>query len=158
MIKLDYNDLNAEYRDYKYDTKEDYEIARGFDKKLSKVYDSIREDMMEWLPNLDIYISPKGELSLWVRSLNQAIKTPQEYNVGGLHSHQIKFLLWVNDKVKAIVNEPDKYFWCTECGTVQPMDNFKANVFSGYYCNDCYNNNKDVKDIVNVSDTPGFYD
>jgi hypothetical protein len=48
------NDYNAEYRQIKYDTKQDYEISHSFIKILKPVYEDIKNRMSEWLPNLKI--------------------------------------------------------------------------------------------------------
>lgn len=155
MIK----DYNAEYRQIKYDTKQDYDTAHSFTKALTPVYEVIENRMSGWLPNLKIQISHRGNLSLWVKdNRGEAIILPQEYNVGQLVVHQVKFLLWANVQAGKIIAEPDKYFWCTKCGKVHPIDDYKASVFAGYYCKDCYNNNKDIQEIVRQSNEPGFYD
>lgn len=155
MIK----DYNAEYRQINYDTRQDYEMSHSFIKALAPVYEDIKNKMSGWLPNLKIQISPGGSLSLWVKdNRGEAITPPQEYNVGQLLVHQVKFLLWVNTQAGRIIAEPDKYFWCTKCGKVQPIENTAGQVFAGYYCKDCYNNNKDIQDIVRRSNEPGFYD
>ena len=155
MIKYDYS---APYRQITYDTKEDYELVHSFTKQLQPVYNSIVKQTESWLPNLIISVSPEGELNLWVKSKrHEAIKLPQVYNVGQLLVHQVKFLLWVNREVDKIIAEPDKYFWCTKCSKVHPIDNLKDNVFSGYYCKDCYNNNPEVQRLIELSYEPGFY-
>jgi hypothetical protein len=153
------NDYNAEYRQINYDTREDYEISHSFIKALAPVYEDIRNRMSEWLPNLKIQISHGGNLSLWVKGRRgEAIMLPQEYNVGQLLVHQVKFLLWVNAQAGKIIAEPDKFFWCTNCGKVHPIENFQDSVFAGHYCKDCYNNNKDIQDVVKQSKQNGFYD
>lgn len=155
MIK----DYDAEYRKIKYDTKEDYELSHSFMKILEPVYKEIKNKMSEWLPNLKIQISHGGNLSLWVKDRRgEAIMLPQEYNVGQLVVHQVKFLLWANTQAGKIIAEPDKYFWCTKCGKIHPIDDYKASVFAGYYCKDCYNNNKDIQEAIRQSNEPGFYD
>lgn len=153
------NDYNAEYRQIKYDTRQDYEISHGFIKLLRPVYDNIKNQMQEWLPNLKIQIAPEGSLSLWVKdNRGEAIIPPQNYNVGQLLVHQVKFLLWANQEAGKIIAEPDKYFWCTKCGKVHPIENFQGSVFAGHYCKDCYNNNKDIQEAIRQSNEPGFYD
>lgn len=152
-------DYNAEYRQIKYDTRQDYDTAHSFIKALAPVYEVIKNRMSGWLPNLKIQISPEGNISLWVKDdRGEAIIPPQEYNVGQLLVHQVKFLLWANVQAGRIIAEPDKYFWCTKCGKVHPIDDYKASVFAGYYCKDCYTNNKDIQEIVRQSNKPGFYD
>lgn len=155
MIK----DYDAEYRQIKYDTKEDYELSHSFMKILEPAYTEITRKMDDWLPNLRVQISREGRISLWANtSRREAIKTPQEYNVGQLVVHQVKFLLWANREVGRIIAEPDKYFWCTRCGKVHPIEDYKSSVFAGYYCKDCYNNNEDIQEVVRQSKEAGFYD
>lgn len=155
MIK----DYNAEYRKIKYDTREDYELSHSFMKILEPAYKDIKNKMSEWLPNLVIHISREGELSLWIKDKRgEAITLPQTYNVGQLAVHQVKFLLWANVQAGKIIAEPDKYFWCTKCGKIHPIEDYQDSVFAGYYCKDCYNNNKDIQEIVRQSKQTGFYD
>lgn len=152
-------DYDAEYRQIKYDTKEDHELTYSFMKILEPAYKEIKNKMSEWLPNLVIHVSRKGDLSLWVKDgRGESITLPQNYNVGQLVVHQVKFLLWANVQAGKIIAEPDKYFWCTECGKIHPIEDYKDSVFAGYYCKDCYNNNKDIQEIVKKSKQNGFYD
>lgn len=155
-MKFDYD---AEYRKITYDTKEDYAIAHNFIRMLNPIYREIEKQMGQWLPNLRVQISPEGVISLWANTRRrEAIKTPQVYNVGQLLVHQVKFLLWVNRELDKVVAEPDNYFWCTECGRVHLIDDYKASVFAGYWCKDCYDKNEAIQEQVRQSNEPGFYD
>lgn len=149
-----------EYEMEKMTKREDYEIARSFSKRLDEVYEDIKKDIETWLPNLTIYISPAGELTVWVKGRGEGVELPfpAGVNVGNMMVHHTKYLVWLNKEVEKIINEPDKYFWCTECGKVQPKENLHSNVFAGYYCNDCYNNKEDVRKLVARSNERGFYD
>ena len=153
------NDYNAEYRQIKYDTRQDYDTAHSFIKALAPVYEVIENRMSKWLPNLKIQISPEGSLTLWVKdNRGEAIIPPQEYNVGQLLVHQVKFLLWANQEAGKVVAEPNKYFWCTRCGKVHPIEDYKTGVFAGHWCKDCYDKSEDIQEIVRQSNEPGFYD
>ena len=140
-------------------TSEDFTRARNFSKKLSGVYEEIEKELEAWLPNLKIYVSPQGEISLWSKR-GHGIHTPFDtpINVGGMMLHETRWLVWVNKEIEKVNNEPDEYFWCTTCGKVQPKENYKASVFAGYYCKDCYDNDEAIQRLVKHSNEPGFYD
>lgn len=155
-MKFDYD---AEYRKITYDTKEDYQFFRDISKKLEPVHKEIEMAMNNKFKNLKFYIANDGEISLYINGGHrEGINLPQIYNIGDILCHQVKFLLWVNKEVEKIINEPTKYFWCTECGKVHNINNYEGQVFAGAYCKDCYNHNDNIKRLVDESRKPGFYD
>jgi hypothetical protein len=49
-------------------------------------------------------------------------------------------------------------FLCTSCKKIQPIEDREAIVFAGHYCKSCYQNDSQVKSLVNDSRRSGFYE
>lgn len=123
---------------------------------------------LEWMyPNLTFYINLNdGEVSTWIRQTyviggeelvqgREGIEPDKPYKYTDLPN---KYFDELNKKVQKIIDNPDKYFYCTNCNQIKPKTELKDNVFSGYYCTDCYEKDVGVRNLVNESHTKGFYD
>lgn len=111
-------------------------------------------------PYLHIYVSPDGEINLWVevngRSAMAIIPQRKRY-IGKLLYSDMEYLEELNEKVKPVSLEPDKYFYCTECGEVKEWTELQDNVFAGYYCKECAKNPQ-IDALIKASYEKGFYD
>ena len=128
---------------------------------MNSAYSQIKEILMDAYPNLYFYISPTGNLSCWVRTQEgrdgAGIEMQQKINAGSILVHQEEYLEKLNELVAPVHNEPDKYFFCTECGQVKPREEFEDSVFAGYYCKECAKK-PEVAKLIAESHTRGFYD
>lgn len=138
----------------KIDTQKIYKI-------MDSAYSQIKEILMDVYPNLYFYISPTGNLSCWVRTQEgrdgAGIEMQQKINAGSILVHQEEYLEKLNELVAPVHNEPDKFFYCTECGQVKPREEFEDSVFAGYYCKECAKK-PEVAKLIAESHTRGFYD
>ena len=135
--------------------------TRTISKIIQKAYDQIKEILMNTYPNLYFYISPTGNVTCWVRTPDgrdgAGISMEMKINAGQIYVHQERYLNELNDLVEPVHTQPDKFFYCTECGKVKPKSEFKENVFAGYYCIDCAKK-PTVAALLEESHKAGFYD
>ena len=129
--------------------------------KIDELHKEIKDILMEKYNNLYFFITPTGNLTAWVRTPEgkdgAGIEMKHIINVGSILPHHEKYLDELNEYVAPVHNEPDKYFYCTECGQVKPKEEFADSVFAGYYCKDCANKPQIAK-LIKESHTQGFYD
>lgn len=134
-------------------------------KTISKIMDTaytrIKEILMEHYKNLYFYISPKGKLTAWVRTQEgrdgAGIQMKYNINVGQILVHQERYLNELNKEIEPVHKQPDKYFYCTECGKVKPKEEFEDSVFAGCYCKECAKK-PEIDALIKESHTAGFYD
>lgn len=138
----------------KIDTQKIYKI-------MDSAYSQIKEMLMDVYPNLYFYISPTGNLSCWVRTQEgrdgAGIEMKQKINAGSILVHQEEYLEKLNELVEPVHTQPDKFFYCTECGQVKPREEFEESVFAGYYCKECAKKPAIAK-LIKESHQRGFYD
>ena len=138
----------------KIDTQKIYKI-------MDSAYSQIKEILMNVYPNLYFYISPTGNLSCWVRTQEDrdgaGIEMKQNIHAGSISMLQEKYLEELNELVAPVYNEPDKFFYCTECGQVKPKAEYAESVFAGYYCKECAKKPA-VARLIEESHQRGFYD
>lgn len=136
--------------------------TKTISKKFGHIHDDIKQMLMEEYPNLYFYICPSGKLTTWIRTPKgkdgAGIHMKLSINVGQILSHEVQYLEELNKKVEPVHKEPDKYFYCTECGRVLPKEELADVVFAGYYCKDCEKNNPEVASLIKESHKKGFYD
>jgi len=129
--------------------------------ELEKIYGKAKEILTEHFSNLVFHIAPEGRLTCWVRTPDgrdgAGIQLKYTINVGQILIHQWRYLEELNELVAPAHNEPDKFFYCTECGQVKPKEEFEAGVFAGYYCKECAKKPEVVK-LIAQSHERGFYD
>lgn len=137
------------------------DLMKPIEQQLELVYKSAKELLMGAFPNLYFFVSPTGKLTSWVRTKDgrdgAGIQMKYEIYVGSILCHQWRYLEELNEYVAPVHNEPDKYFFCTECGQVKPREEFEDSVFAGYYCKECAKKPEVAKLIVK-SHQRGFYD
>ena len=138
---------------------------KDVDKTISKIMDDafkkVKKILMEQFSNLYFSISPTGYLSCWVKTLSgedgAGINLNQKINVGQILYQHWKYLTELNDEIEIVRINPEKYFFCTECGKVKPKSEFKDSVFAGWYCRECAKK-PEIAALIEESNRKGFYD
>lgn len=137
------------------------DLMKPIEQQLELVYKAAKELLMGAFPNLYFFVSPTGKLTSWVRTKDgrdgAGIQMKYEIHVGSILCHHWRYLEELNEYVTPVHNEPDKYFYCTECGRVQKIEQFEHSVFAGYYCKECAKK-PEVAKLIAESHTRGFYD
>ena len=137
------------------------DLMKPIEQQLESIYKVAKELLMGAFPNLYFYISPTGKLTSWVRTTDgregAGIQMKYDIHVGSIMCHHWRCLEELNELVAPVRNEPDKYFYCTECGKVKSREEFGENVFAGYYCKECAKK-PEVARLIAESHTRGFYD
>lgn len=125
---------------------------------LTNAMDKISEYIQKEYPYFKVYISLDGRITLWV---NVNGNCRENISSDELTVYMDNLEKWLNSykmQVRHIIHHPDNYFLCTICNRVLPMDKFEANVFAGYYCKDCVEDNSYLQKIISDSKKDGFYD
>ena len=129
-------------------------------KKIQELREKYEKDVKDLLmgkyPYLYFYISPTGNITVWVRRNGKdgaAIPIPSI----NLYTFDEEFFDELNQKIKPASLEPDKYFQCSECGEVKPISEYFDFVMASDYCLDCSRKN-DVRKLIEESKKNGFYD
>lgn len=134
------------------------DLMKPIEQQPELIYKSAKELLMGAFPNLYFYISPTGKLTSWVRTSDgrdgAGIQMKYEIHVGSIIW---RYLEELNEYVAPVHNEPDKYFYCTECGKVKTKEEFADSVFAGYYCKECAKI-PEVAKAITESHKRGFYD
>ena len=137
------------------------DLMKPIEQQLELVYKSAKELLMGAFPNLYFFISPTGKLTSWVRTKDgrdgAGIQMKYEIHVGSILCHHWRYLEELDKYVAPVHNEPDKYFYCTECGQVKPKTEFAESVFAGHYCKECAKK-PEVAKLIAESHQRGFYD
>lgn len=137
------------------------DLMRPIEEQLNEIYKAAKELLMGAFPNLYFYISPTGKLTSWVRTPDgrdgAGIQMKYEIHIGSILVHHWRYLEELNKQVEQVHTQPDKFFYCTECGQVKPREEFEHNVFAGYYCKDCAKK-PEVAKLIEESKQRGFYD
>lgn len=94
-----------------------------------------------------LYISDSG--SVWAAPFGNDRE-------GLIHVSKTKTKEYLNEQVELVVKGV-KYFVCSSCGEAKNKEDFVAQVFAGWYCNDCSKIPRIAKNI-RESKQPGFYD
>jgi len=119
---------------------------------------AIHDKLTEQYPYLLFYIDNDLDISAWVKvngHCGSAIKLKKyQRSTAGFRD---SFWEELNEKVKPVATEPDKYFQCTECGRVLPKEEYADFVMAADYCKDCAKK-PDVAASIAESHTRGFYD
>lgn len=108
--------------------------------------------LMDRFPNL--YISEYG---IWIkRNWRDAEGTGIYFGQPELDNPDFGLLIRLNEEACKAVQ--DDWFFCSKCNTAHPKTKFKGQVFSGFYCENCYENHKSVQDLLKESTKRGFYE
>ena len=134
---------------------------RKLQEEINTVFNKIKEFLMSKYENLYFYITPSGKLTVWVRNKEgkdgAGINTKFEMNVCEMFHLHWEYLESLNKEIESVHKEPDKYFYCTECGKVKEIKEFADSVLAGYYCKECAEKPA-VAALIAESKKAGFYD
>ena len=96
----------------------------------------VKEVLMGRYPYLYFYISPTGNISVWVRIDGKDGSGISTDSIN-LYTFDEDYFDELNQKVKKASLEPDKYFYCTNCGKVKPKIEYQDFVMAADYCKEC---------------------
>lgn len=119
---------------------------------------AIQDKLTETYPYLHFYVGNDLDISAWVERngcSGSAIIIPRYQSCSA--GFREAFWSELNEKVKLASTEPDKYFYCTECGRVLPREEYADFVMAADYCKECAKK-PDVAAAIAESHTRGFYD
>ena len=116
----------------------------------------VKELLMGRYPYLYFYISPTGNISVWVRIDGKDGSGISTDSIN-LYTFDEVFFDELNQKVKKASLEPDKYFYCTNCGKVKPKSEYQDFVMAADYCKECAEKS-DIKSLIQESKRKNFYD
>lgn len=137
------------------------DISNLIRNKIEKANQYAKQLLMDTFPYLYFYVSPTHAVHCWVRTKGgqdgAGIQLKYSINASFIPPFHLEYLKQLNAKVKSVYLEPEKYFYCTECGEVKPMEEFSENVFAGYYCKECAKK-PEIAKIIEESHKRGFYD
>ena len=126
-------------------------------KEARKDYEQkVKDLLMGKYPYLYFYVSPTGNLSVWVRRNGKDGAAIQIKN-SNLFVFDEDYFDELNQKVKPAAVERDKYFLCSECGEVKPISEYESSVMAAEYCKKCAEKPA-IKDLIIESKRSGFYD
>lgn len=110
-------------------------------------------------PNLHFYISPRNEVSVWLKDKRFGCGAAVVLEDKNKHLDMFDedYFDFLNKQVALAVTQPDKYFYCTECGRVLNIEQFEHSVFAGYYCKECAEK-PEIAKLIAQSKERGFYD
>lgn len=131
-------------------------IAKLLNEIREKYESDIKRVLMDRYPHLYFYISPTGNISVWVRRNGKdgaAIPIPST----NIYTFDEDFFDELNQKIQPAALYPDKYFQCSECGEVLPIDRLEACVMAAVYCKKCAEKPA-IKNLIIESKKSGFYD
>lgn len=135
------------------------ELAQEIKCQMVDFQQNITKMLNEEFPYLVFYINSDNKISLWVRGKDgyseAAIEVEKTYCDLGFFNYE--YFSGLNQKMKLVSKEPDKYFYCTECGRVLDKEDFAENVFAGYYCKECAKK-PEIAKLIEMSHEVGFYD
>lgn len=136
-------------------------MQKSIDKIMTIAHNQVKEYLMKEFEHLYFYISPTGNLSYWVRTLDDkdgtGIKEEQKINVGQILFHQWRYLQELNKTVELAHTNPKEYFYCTNCGQTKPRSEYADFVMAASYCKECAKI-PDVAEAIKESHKRGFYD
>lgn len=137
------------------------ELNKDITKITDTAYKRIKELLMGAFPNLYFYISPTGALTCWIKDSRGldgiGVEFKHPINVGAILYHNWEYLENLNNQVQPIIDNPQKYFWCTECSQVKLIEDLVERVFAGCYCTECAKK-PEIKSLIEESHKRGFYD
>ena len=115
--------------------------------------------LQSYYENLNFYINPDGDISCWIRVHGNSREGADERLCGNIRYLRIyeTSLDNLNRAAKTIAENPDKYFFCGECFTLKPMEDYADSVMGGWYCKQCAQT-PDVAYLIKESHKRGFYD
>ena len=116
----------------------------------------VKELLMGRYPYLYFYISPTGNISVWVRR-NGKDGTGIAIPSTNIYTFDEDYFDKLNQKIKPASLEPEKYFVCTKCGEVKSISEYEASVMAADYCKNCAEK-PSIKALIIESKKEGFYD
>lgn len=133
-------------------------------KEFTKKLQGIREEyedkakalLMGRYPYLYFYVSPTGNISVWVRK-NGKDGTGIPIKDMNIFTFDEDYFDELNQKIKPAALEPDKYFQCSHCGEVKPRSEYEDFVMAADYCKKCAKI-PEIKALIQESKRSGFYD
>lgn len=117
----------------------------------------IQDNLNNYYKNLFIKLSNNGYIWTWINVEDCAREGIEDDSVNVYTDDWKSFLDELNKTAEIVHLEPDKYFYCTECCKVKPMDEFEENVLAGWYCKECAKK-PNVANLIKESHKKGFYD
>lgn len=63
----------------------------------------------------------------------------------------------LNKLVEKAINDPEHYFFCTECHQAKTKEQYEHTVFYGHYCKECAKK-PEIASIIKDSMRPNFYE
>ena len=116
----------------------------------------VKDLLMGRYPYLYFYISPTGNITVWVR-INGKDGSGIPIAPTNVYTFDEDYFDELNQKIKPASLYPDKYFQCSECGKVKPKSEYGHCVMAADYCKDCVKK-PEIHALVVESQRSGFYD
>lgn len=135
-------------------------MQKSITKLMEDAYTGVKRILSEGFPNLHFYVSPTGELSIWVKEgggCGAAISMKYQINVGNILFHHWRYLQELNKLVEPVTENPREFFYCSECGEVKPIEQYADYVMAANFCKDCAKHPAIAK-LIKESKKAGFYD
>lgn len=116
---------------------------------------TISELLKEEYPYLHFYLSEDGKINAWIKEEGTAIKLPIYLNYHNLIDTEE--LEKANFAAQQVIENPDKWFYCTECGTLCSIEEYADFVFAARFCKECAKKPR-IAEAIAESKQKGFYE